>query len=83
MISDKYDEKEDYILPACIVLGSFEFAKNLIGHQAVMYQLKENRVHGLAHDMMKSTDDNLYVKMEGLNWSFDAFFCYWKNEDIF
>ena len=64
MISDKYDEKEDYVLPACIILSSLEFAKNLIRHQAVVYQLKEKRVHGLADDMMKSTDDNLYVKTE-------------------
>ena len=43
----KYDEKQDYDLPKCIVNGSLSLTKDLVKHESVVYHLKQKREHGV------------------------------------
>ena len=43
----KYDEKQDYSLPLCIVKGSFAFTNTLVKHEAIMFHIKNKRTHGV------------------------------------
>ena len=45
----KYDEKQDYDLPECVVNGSMDFARTLVKHQTVIYHIRWKREHGIGN----------------------------------